>query len=171
MPIRRVLFSFKGRIPRQTFWFAYIGAAKFLVLVLASGASDLPVAQEGPNALDVMGRFVFVLSLWCNLAIIAKRYHDLGKSAWRILIIMIPIVGFLFLLLECGFVKGNAGPNKYGNDPFDAGIHSDLNGVNIVADDQNKLKTIDHNIEYVCSECGTAVEPNDIMCPHCGKPL
>lgn len=51
-----------------------------------------------------------------NLAIGARRLHDVGKSGWWWLINLVPLVGtlyFLYLMLSAGQV----GPNQYGEDP------------------------------------------------------
>ena len=61
---------------------------------------------------------VYVLALWIGLAIAAKRWHDRNKSAWWILIVFVPVVGGLWYLIECGFLKGTTGPNKFGSDPL-----------------------------------------------------
>jgi uncharacterized membrane protein YhaH (DUF805 family) len=61
---------------------------------------------------------VYVLALWIGLAIAAKRWHDRNKSAWWILIVFVPVVGGLWYLIECGFLKGTTGANKFGSDPL-----------------------------------------------------
>ncbi len=45
---------------------------------------------------------------WAGLQTVVNvfRYHDLGKSGWAALIGWIPIVGFFWILVECGFLKG-----------------------------------------------------------------
>ena len=37
---------------------------------------------------------------------------------WWVLIGLIPIVGFWWVLIECGFLQGDDGPNEYGPDPL-----------------------------------------------------
>jgi uncharacterized membrane protein YhaH (DUF805 family) len=55
---------------------------------------------------------------WPNFAVQAKRWHDVNKSAWWILINALPIVGWLIGLWENGFASGDVGDNKYGPDPL-----------------------------------------------------
>jgi uncharacterized membrane protein YhaH (DUF805 family) len=51
-----------------------------------------------------------------GLAVTFRRLHDTGRSAWWILIGVIPIVGSIVLLVfTC--LPGAAGPNQYGPDP------------------------------------------------------
>lgn len=61
---------------------------------------------------------VYILMVWIGLAIAAKRWHDRNKSAWWILIVFVPVVGGLWYLIECGFLPGTPGSNKYGADPL-----------------------------------------------------
>jgi hypothetical protein len=55
--------------------------------------------------------------MWICLAVMAKRYHDRGKSAWWILIFLIPIVGGIWQWIELGLLRGDEGSNDYGPDP------------------------------------------------------
>jgi uncharacterized membrane protein YhaH (DUF805 family) len=56
---------------------------------------------------------------WPSVAVLAKRWHDLGKSALWVLIMLIPIVGPIWTLYETGFLPGTPGTNEYGPGPQD----------------------------------------------------
>ena len=56
--------------------------------------------------------------LYPSLAVAAKRFHDRDKSGWWILILFIPIIGFIWYLVELGFLPGTPGPNRFGPDPL-----------------------------------------------------
>jgi uncharacterized membrane protein YhaH (DUF805 family) len=58
-----------------------------------------------------------LLFLWPALAIQAKRWHDVDKSAWWILINLVPAVGGLVSLVFNGFIAGTPGPNRFGAPP------------------------------------------------------
>src|SRR5258706_399924 len=47
---------------------------------------------------------------WFNLAITAKRFHDLNLSGWLAPVICIPVVFVILCILS-----GTKGPNKYGS--------------------------------------------------------
>ena len=74
------------------------------------------------NSVGLVGGLVllviYILAIWIGLAVAAKRWHDRNKSAWWILIVFVPVVGGLWYLIECGFLKGTTGPNKFGSDPL-----------------------------------------------------
>ena len=55
------------------------------------------------------------LAIW-GLSVQARRCHDIGQSAW-ILLLQIPFIGSLILYLLLGFKDGTPGPNQFGPDP------------------------------------------------------
>lgn len=114
---RGLLFSFSGRIPRSVFW--------IMVFILFPLGTRLGFTSFGTPFSGVAQWIVWVvyaawivLSVWISCAVYAKRWHDCGKSGWMSLILLLPIVGALWLSVHLGFVRGAAGPNKYGDAPF-----------------------------------------------------
>jgi uncharacterized membrane protein YhaH (DUF805 family) len=57
-------------------------------------------------------------SLWIGLVLSVKRWHDRNKSGWWVLVNLVPVVGWLWQLIECGFLRGTTGPNRFGQDPL-----------------------------------------------------
>jgi uncharacterized membrane protein YhaH (DUF805 family) len=56
--------------------------------------------------------------LYSVFAVYAKRWHDRDKSGWWSLIILVPIIGGIWFLVECGILPGTPGANQYGPDPL-----------------------------------------------------
>jgi len=52
-----------------------------------------------------------------TLVFVAKRFHDLDKSAWYILGLLVPFYN-LYLGIILLFQKGTTGPNRFGSDPL-----------------------------------------------------
>ncbi len=52
---------------------------------------------------------------WVCVALQIKRWHDLGKSGWLVLINLVPVVGTLISLIVLGFFKGGSDSNKFGD--------------------------------------------------------
>ena len=48
----------------------------------------------------------------------AKRWHDLDKSEWMVLVNLIPIIGGIYALINTGFIRGVRGSNRYGPEPL-----------------------------------------------------
>ena len=129
--IRWLLFGFEGRIPRLHYWLGQIGIVivsrfmAFLLYVLSDSWITSTAAHSDPLKVDLL---VFIVSLlmilgtlvllvWVALALVVKRWHDRGKSwAWA-LPGFIPLVGWAWQGIECGFLEGTLGPNRFGPSP------------------------------------------------------
>lgn len=123
----RIAFSFKGRIGRQTFWVSLLIANAVgygLSLIWNSGLSGSDTSEATIIAIGVLSLILLIVLVWVNLAIQVKRWHDLDKSGWWVLINLIPVIGGLWALIELGFVKGTAGPNRFGEDPLTPVVES-----------------------------------------------
>jgi uncharacterized membrane protein YhaH (DUF805 family) len=107
------------------YWAYTIGAwTAILALLFAFGVFDSPpalmengVPADGTMLLFGLLNIPLALYLWTGFAVHAKRWHDRGKSGWWSLIGLIPPIGGIWILVECGFLKGADGPNRYGEDP------------------------------------------------------
>ncbi len=119
-------FSFNGRISRENFWKILIGGglSAFLLISLIGFLSFLLTMLIGiklPSVVTTILSFVVGVSLVVvTVAGTAKRFHDRDKSGWWTLIGLIPVLGFWWILIECGFLKGTTGSNQYGSDPLEA---------------------------------------------------
>jgi uncharacterized membrane protein YhaH (DUF805 family) len=110
MPLSQILFGLRGRIPRKTFWLYGVLALALvsigLSLLLGIAGFDDGVSEGLPN----------LVILWPSIAIAVKRWHDRDKSGWWVLINLIPVVGFIWTLVENGFLRGTVGDNRFGPD-------------------------------------------------------
>ncbi|GLS18199.1 hypothetical protein GCM10007874_12150 [Labrys miyagiensis] len=122
MTPKQILFSFEGRITRLQFWMFSLGAAIVFYILLFILAQVMGVTGQQYVGGTVSGAFYGVLGLlylpflWVHLAINSKRCHDRDRSAWFILVSLIPLVG-LWYLVEIGFLDGTQGPNRFGPSP------------------------------------------------------
>lgn len=115
---KQILFSFEGRIGRRQYWVALL-----LILLPVSIFCSLAamLAASSGQSLSYMLLVLLVLTIiplvWASFAVMAKRLHDLNKSAWWSLLCLVPYVGGL-LLLTLGLPRGTRGRNEYGQDPI-----------------------------------------------------
>ena len=66
---------------------------------------------------------LLLLSLCPGLAVRIRRLHDINQSGWLIFLGVIPVLGFLALLiLAC--IDGTSDRNRYGKDPKGRGARS-----------------------------------------------
>jgi len=107
------LFSARGRLPRSRFWVYSVATGVAFVLLFAGMESLLGRAST---------LVLYPPLLWIGFALAARRYHDLGKSASRLLLLLIPVAGAIVVFFDLAFRKGNEADNQYGPDPLTAGI-------------------------------------------------
>lgn len=125
-PIRwwQLYLSPHGRIGRKTFFlkgllplFGCLALVALIAALIGGFSSEAGASQPFSDA----GMAVFVPAVfiwfWGYLMLIVKRFHDLNRSGWNILLWIVPLVGqfiYLFNLIECFFVKGNLVSNRFG---------------------------------------------------------
>ena len=92
---------------------AFVGAAILTDNITGTTAAGLPYG---------LFNFLYILAVIIpGFAVAVRRLHDVGKSGWFSLIILIPIVGIIWLfILLCK--KGIDGENKYGFNPEEMAI-------------------------------------------------
>lgn len=119
-----LLFGFQGRVNRARFWYVHIGVliAEIIIFSFAGGAAmlagDPRAMANSAGATGLVASLLFIPIFWVSLAVAVKRYHDRDKSGWWIFIVLVPLIGAIWYLVEVGFLPGTIGPNKYGADPL-----------------------------------------------------
>ncbi len=101
--------STEGRISRQQWW---IGIGMLVIIWLLSA---LLLGRDGLIPF-IMGMLIWLGGIMLHL----KRCHDRGKSGWWCLLLIIPLVGFIWALVDLGILPGTIGANEYGADPLEA---------------------------------------------------
>lgn len=114
---KNLLLSFEGRIGRAPYWiFTLVVVVVFVALSVFGATSSMATdaaAGETPH-MPILVIILGLLLIWPMLAVQAKRWHDVDKSAWWILIGLVPAVGGLIALVFNGFIAGTPGPNRFG---------------------------------------------------------
>lgn len=82
----------KGRASRSEYW--YFALFTFLVGLATGGVGDL-------------------LLLLPSITVSVRRLHDIGKSAWALLWVFLPIIGWIVLIVYA-VRPGEPGQNAYG---------------------------------------------------------
>jgi len=114
--------GFSGRAMRSEFWWFF--AFNVLVSIVASGV-DMSFFDShtfrvgygtGPDQ-GPAGTLSTILLFLPNLAVGARRLHDIGRTGWWLLIGVVPCLGLLVLLVFfC--TQGERGTNRYGEQPY-----------------------------------------------------
>ena len=103
--ITKKYFCFNGRASRQEFWMWVLST---FVIGFVLGLI--------PKAGGILAGLWNLAVLLPYLGVTARRLHDTGKSAWLILLGLIPFIGPLIVLLLC-IPEGTNGDNQYGPLP------------------------------------------------------
>jgi uncharacterized membrane protein YhaH (DUF805 family) len=109
--------NFGGRANRKEYWYAILLQFLFLIIIQVAAALaqnlNVPILQL---LVSVIGLIFVLASLIPTLAIAFRRLHDTGRSAWWLLISLIPLVGGLVLLVFL-LLAGEPGENRFGPVP------------------------------------------------------
>ena len=100
--------TFSGRATRSEYW--WFALFSIIVTMIAGG-----ISQALLNS-DALGGLVSLALLLPSLAVSARRLHDIDKAGWWMLIGIVPILGWILLIIwYC--TKGSVGENRFGFPP------------------------------------------------------
>lgn len=119
------LFTFHGRGGRGRLWLGFflsyallLAPVAILAAVVGPAAAGTEVVAQEPSAVDVIAPILVALfaiaAVVMQIATGVTRCHDRGKSGFWMLLILVPVVGFIWWLVDLGILEGEEGPNKYG---------------------------------------------------------
>jgi uncharacterized membrane protein YhaH (DUF805 family) len=103
--------TFSGRARRAEYWW-FILASILVSIVL--GIID---ALLGLGEIGLLGGLWSLGVFLPSLAVGARRLHDTDRSAWWLLITLLPLIGWIVLIVFFS-TRGTAGPNRFGADPL-----------------------------------------------------
>lgn len=102
--------TFSGRARRSEYWWFVLFT--FLVQIVASFIDS---ALFGADT-QILGALAGLALILPSLAVGARRLHDIDRTAWWLLIGLVPLIGAIVLIIF--FIqRGTEGPNRFGPDP------------------------------------------------------
>ena len=102
--------DFNGRARRKEYWMFTLFSS---LISYAIQGIYYTTEMEPFNYLNMAFSIAILIP---SLAVSVRRLHDVNKSGWFLLLYLLPIVGWIWLLiLLCK--NGEEGPNQYGSDP------------------------------------------------------
>lgn len=109
LPLKKYA-QFEGRSRRKEYWlFVLFNFVVSFVASLIEGLLGWPVVLQALIALGFMIP---------GLAVGVRRLHDTDRSGWWLLIGLLPLIGWVVLIVFL-VQKGQAGGNRFGPDPID----------------------------------------------------
>jgi uncharacterized membrane protein YhaH (DUF805 family) len=104
--------GFQGRAPRSEYWYWFL----FTILILLVGDVICGAVGHllGTSVPGLIFQTLFSLAILLpSLAVAVRRLHDLDKSGWWYLLVLVPLVGPIIMLVWfC--TPGTRGPNRFG---------------------------------------------------------
>ncbi|GGD08068.1 DUF805 domain-containing protein [Aquisalinus flavus] len=94
--------NFQGRSGRAEFWWFVLF---YLIVVIV-----LSLLGEVGRLLSTL---FWLASILPGLGVSVRRLHDTGHSGWWILLNLIPLIGFIILIIM-SYARASQGPNQYG---------------------------------------------------------
>ncbi|SNR15963.1 DUF805 domain-containing protein [Tenacibaculum jejuense] len=110
--------NFSGRARREEFWMFTL--ISFLINI---GLSIIIFMIPDLYLISSLYSLIIIVP---TLAVTARRLHDIGKSAWNFLFILIPLVGIILLIVWWA-QDSQHGPNQWGDNPKGLGNSGDIN--------------------------------------------
>ncbi|MDJ1006537.1 MAG: DUF805 domain-containing protein [Paracoccaceae bacterium] len=114
----RICFSkyieISGRAQRAEFWWwvLFILAGNLLFSFV-----DGALFGTGDGSIRGLGGLFGLATLLPSICVAGRRLHDRDMSAWWLLLWLIPLVGWLIILIICA-LEGTKGANRFGPDPL-----------------------------------------------------
>lgn len=103
--------TFSGRATRSEFWFFMLFN---IIISICLGIIGLLFDER--NVLSGILQAIYSLAVLIpNIAVASRRLHDINKSGWWQLIIIIPLIGAILLLIY--YCTDSKEDNKYGMNP------------------------------------------------------
>ena len=98
--------NFSGRSTRSDYW--YVVLANFLIgFIIGVIAGIVP-------KLEILSVLYTIAALIPGIALVIRRFHDINKSGFNYFWILVPIVGYIIILVYLWTASVDK-DNKYGN--------------------------------------------------------
>ncbi|WP_111860777.1 DUF805 domain-containing protein [Acinetobacter sp. CFCC 10889] len=112
--------SANGRFGRLSYlaWNMLLGFFVMLCGVLAAFIVPSMMTSLSSGTSPSLGLFVpiiliYIILIYCTYIFAIRRLHDLNKTGWLSLVLLIPLIGlFFWIYISCA--KGDEGYNNYG---------------------------------------------------------
>ncbi len=101
--------DFAGRSNRGEFWWWFLAA---MVIGIILQSIDVSMMMSGDLEFAAFSSIWSLATVVPSLALTVRRLHDIDKSGWFVLLWLIPIVGWIILIIWfCQ--RGSEGPNRF----------------------------------------------------------
>lgn len=117
-------FDFSGRARRKEYWLFSLFS-----IIISWTLTIIDMVFE-TYVFSIISTIYSLLIFIPSLAVLLRRLHDSGNSGWYLFLLLIPILGWIWLLvLLC--IESEPGPNKWGENPKGFGNDSLINQIGV----------------------------------------
>ncbi|WP_216671093.1 DUF805 domain-containing protein [Mangrovicoccus sp. HB161399] len=110
--------TFAGRASRGEFWWYVLAVLLLNIIVNLIDAFAISPMLGMPGDTGILSAILGLVLILPGLAVSARRLHDTGRSAWWLLLWLLPVIGFL-VLLYFYVQRSDEGANRFGApDPW-----------------------------------------------------
>lgn len=106
LKVLRQYKDFYGRADRREYWMFVL--VNFAINIALATVEQVMTPESGILS-GIYALFIFIP----GIAVTIRRLHDIGKSGWMQLVILIPLIGWIWFLILMA-KEGEDGPNQYG---------------------------------------------------------
>ncbi|MCB1687040.1 MAG: DUF805 domain-containing protein [Halioglobus sp.] len=106
--------QFSGRARRKEYWFFVL--FNLLISIALAIVDSLTGTLDTETGYGLLSGIYSLAVFIPSMAVGFRRLHDTGRSAWWILIALIPLIGVIVLLVFM-VQDSEEGENKYGPSP------------------------------------------------------
>ncbi len=127
MTLAHKIFGFSGRLRRRDYWLINIGMTAIIVVITLISFAVFGDAEQAYGPTAILQYVLYIPQIWIGIALALKRCHDRNKGGgWVAFFWLVPLVGWIWGLVELGFLDGTQGPNSYGKSPKGIGAADPL---------------------------------------------
>ena len=105
---------FDGRAGRPEYW--YFVLFNIIVSVVLGVIDGMLGTVSSGARIGLLGGIYSLAVLLPSIGVGIRRLHDINRSGWWLLIGLIPLVGWIILIIWAA-TESDAGPNQYGPGP------------------------------------------------------
>ncbi len=105
---------FSGRARRKEYWF--FALFNLIITIIIAVIDNVIGTFDAQTGIGILGIIYALAVLLPAIAVTVRRFHDIGRSGWWLLIIFIPLIGAIVLLVFA-VLDSKPDENQYGPNP------------------------------------------------------
>ena len=113
-------FDFRGRARRKEYW--YFSLFLIIFSIIADWSARILGMLVGSYKVYLVLSLLFcIATLIPSISVSVRRLHDIGRRGWWLLLCLVPIIGWIWLIVWACF-DSKKGENKWGPNPKENSI-------------------------------------------------